>query len=611
EIKPETKPEAKPETKPEIKPEVEPVAKPVAGEDQRPVEKPDQVEQPVSDQVDKLVAVDDKAEMVEEAKGQITVDVLKNDRYLGKRDKIKIVNVSKPRYGVATIEDDGLLIGYRLKMNLDAEVKDEFKYTISDDQGGLSTAAVSLLILAVNDPPVAEDDVFETEEDVPLEISPTMLLKNDKDPDSTKDLKIRSLSSKSATGAIIVKNQEGAYIYRPKPNYFGSDSFTYLVSDELGATSGAKVKITIVPVNDSPMVRNDSATVPEGVQGFVIDVLINDMDQDKDKLKLISVTQAQNGTVEIDSASGLPVYTPNENYFSRPDAPDSFSYTVSDGKGGSGEGIVKVVVTSVNDMPIVKRQGFSTDEDTPVKIILVAEDPDDDLLTYQIVKRPRKGKLSGKAPNLVYTPKENYFGPDNFTYVVNDGTSDSLEAVVKIEVKPVFDPPVFLTKPSELSGRYGTGKEVQLSIKVENPEKSKLEYKLMGLAEEVGVKLRSVLTGVNFAWLPKSDLVGKHEITISAISGDNPPVDFSFNLEIFQVNRSPILLDIESFLIDPDQEATATIRIEATDPDQDEVLTFKAVRIGGSGSKPSLGEVKLAPLEGGGTSASVDFTWTP
>ncbi|SVB74445.1 uncharacterized protein METZ01_LOCUS227299, partial [marine metagenome] len=313
----------------------------------------------------------------------------------------------------------------------------------------------------------------------------------------------------------------------------------------------------------------------------------------------------------IDSTIGLPVYTPKENYFSRPDAPDSFSYTVSDGKGGSSEGIVKVVVTSVNDMPIVKRQGFSTDEDTPIKIILVAEDPDGDLLTYRIVKRPRKGKLSGEAPNLVYTPEENYFGLDSFTFMVNDGTSDSLPSVVKMEVKPVFDPPVFLTDPSKLSGRYGTGEEIQLSIEVENLEESRLEYKLKGLPADSGFKLRPVLTGVNFAWFPNSDLAGKHEIVISAASGDNPPVDFIFNLEIFQINRNPSLSDIESLLIDPEQQPTATIKIAATDPDEDEVLTFKVVRIGGSGSKPSLGDVILVPLEGGGTLASVDFTWTP
>ena len=62
-----------------------------------------------------------------------------------------------------------------------------------DTSGAVDTATVTLTVTAVNDPPVAEDDAFETEEDVMLEISPTMLLKNDKDLDSTKGLKIRSL----------------------------------------------------------------------------------------------------------------------------------------------------------------------------------------------------------------------------------------------------------------------------------------------------------------------------------------------------------------------------------------------------------------------------------
>ena len=219
------------------------------------------------------------------------------------------------------------------------------------------------------------------------------------------------------------------------------------------------------------------------------------------------------------------------------------------------------MVTPINDIPIVKRQAFSTDEDTSVKIVLVVEDPDDDPLSYRIVKRPRKGQLSGESPNLVYTPAPNYFGPDSFTYVVNDGTSDSLLSVVKIEVKPVFDPPVFLTEASELSGRYGTGEEIQLSIKVKNPEESRLAYKLSGLSADAGFQLRSMLTGVNFAWLPKSDFVGVHELTMSAVSSDNLAVDFSFTLEVFQVNRSPILPAIESILIDPEQDVTVTLKL--------------------------------------------------
>ena len=52
------------------------------------------------------------------------------------------------------------------------------------------------------------------------------------------------------------------------------------MSDELGATSGARVEIMVIAVNDPPTVEDDFAQVPEDTPGFPIDVLINDMDND-------------------------------------------------------------------------------------------------------------------------------------------------------------------------------------------------------------------------------------------------------------------------------------------------------------------------------------------
>ena len=55
-------------------------------------------------------------------------------------------------------------------------------------------------------------------------------------------------------------------------------------------------------------------------------------------------------------------------------------------------------------------------------------------LTYSITTQPAHGTLSGTAPNLTYTPAAGYNGADSFTFLVNNGTSNSAPATVSIAI---------------------------------------------------------------------------------------------------------------------------------------------------------------------------------
>ena len=48
-------------------------------------------------------------------------------------------------------------------------------------------------------------------------------------------------------------------------------------------------------------------------------------------------------------------------------------------------------------------------------------DPNADSLTFTVVSPRSHGSLSGTAPNLVYTPEPNYYGPDAVTFTASDG----------------------------------------------------------------------------------------------------------------------------------------------------------------------------------------------
>ena len=75
-------------------------------------------------------------------------------------------------------------------------------------------------------------------------------------------------------------------------------------------------------------------------------------------------------------------------------------------------------------------------------VALAGSDVDGDTLIYSVQADPTGGTLSGTAPDLTYTPGADFNGADQFTYLVNDGTEDSLLATVDIFVDPVNDAPV-------------------------------------------------------------------------------------------------------------------------------------------------------------------------
>lgn len=55
-------------------------------------------------------------------------------------------------------------------------------------------------------------------------------------------------------------NSSGTFTYTPNANYFGTDVFTFHISDGTNASSIATGSITINSINDAPIALTDTAT---------------------------------------------------------------------------------------------------------------------------------------------------------------------------------------------------------------------------------------------------------------------------------------------------------------------------------------------------------------
>ncbi|MCK5827874.1 tandem-95 repeat protein, partial [Candidatus Bipolaricaulota bacterium] len=355
----------------------------------------------------------------------VTINVLANDSDPD-GDILTIQSVTQPASG--SVANNGTNVIYTPDPRFDGI--DSFTYIVSDGNGGTATATVTVAVAAVNDPPTAQDDTAITGEDATVTI---LVLSNDSDPENDS---LSVLSTSQPLHGAVVANAT-SIIYTPNPNYIGTDSLTYTISDGRGGTSTATIAIDVVPVNDAPVAQDDAQTMQEGTTVTIL-VLTNDSDPDNDPLRVESISQPLNGFV-TNNGSEL-IYEPNPGY----SGTDTFIYTVADDQGGTSTARVTILVSPLNDPPVAQNDSANTDEGDLVVIQVLANDSDSDgdFLLIESFTEPGNGSILNSRTSLSYIPDPGFQGIDTFTYTVSDGNGGSSQATVTISVAEVNDLPI-------------------------------------------------------------------------------------------------------------------------------------------------------------------------
>ena len=122
--------------------------------------------------------------------------------------------------------------------------------------------------------------------------------------------------------------------------------------------------VRVTRENATPVAVTDTATTAEDTAATIA-VLANDSDPNGDTLSVTTVTQGGHGAVTL--VSGGVRYAPAANYA----GPDSFTYTMSDGSGGTATGTVNMTVTPVNDNPVAVNDTATLAEDSTGSIVTV------------------------------------------------------------------------------------------------------------------------------------------------------------------------------------------------------------------------------------------------
>jgi hypothetical protein len=222
-----------------------------------------------------------------------------------------------------------------------------------------------LRITPMTSAPTARDDGATTFEDTSVIVA---VRSNDSDAEGDP-LTITSVTQ-GARGSVTIL-PEGTVLYTPQPNFFGTDTFLYTITDGVVGSDGvtgsstAAVTVTVQPLNDAPTAVNDSAVTRRNTS-VEVNVLANDSDVEGSPLTVTGVDAAANGTVTILSG-GRVRYTPATGF----EGVDSFSYQISDGEGGTASAEVTITIPmlprlNIQDMAIQEKGSGVTQVSFPV-----------------------------------------------------------------------------------------------------------------------------------------------------------------------------------------------------------------------------------------------------
>lgn len=511
---------------------------------------------------DAPVAADDTATVNED--DSVRIDVIANDEDID-GDELRVTEVTQGEHGTVTIDDDGT-VTYAPNANFNGT--DEFTYTIRDFEGGKvtkkggnggeDTATVTITITAVNDVPVADGQAITTNEDTAANITLT-------GSDIEGDALTYEIVNGPDHGTLSV---DGANVtYTPELNYNGPDSFTFKDNDGSASSNTATVSITVKPVNDAPVAKDDIATVDED-NSVAIDVLVNDKDIDNLTLVVTEATDGENGTVTVND-DGTVTYTPNANF----NGQDEFTYTISDGNGGQDTATVTITINPISDTPDAQDDAYDVNEDAiltvPAPGVLENDiNYDADPIHAELATQPANGEVTlNEDGSFTYTPDEDFNGTDSFTYEATDGHLGQV-ATVTITVKPVNDAPLAFNDTATTD----EDTPVTINVKADDTDVDGDTLNVTGVTQGAHGSV-AINDDGTVTYAPAANYNGEDSFTYTISDGNGGQDTATVKITVKPINDAPVSDDQD---VTTDEDTAKAITLNASDVEGD-TLSYSIV----------------------------------
>jgi hypothetical protein len=235
--------------------------------------------------------------------------------------------------------------------------------------------------------------------------------------------------SSPQNGTISTTDYSNTIEYTPNTDFFGTDSFTYTVSDNESSSSSYEISILVYEhINLPPVISTNNALTSINTS---VDLHLRGNDPEEVDLIFSIYNQPNNGAASLSETNKL-TYTPNNNYTGS----DIVEILASDGIMSSEPTAISItVVEKKNTLPVGISNSYTLYNNSSQIIVLEGYDSDNDNISFKISEMPENGTLFNINDNKYeYFPFNDFSGDDEFTVIANDGNDDGLPFKINLSV---------------------------------------------------------------------------------------------------------------------------------------------------------------------------------
>jgi uncharacterized protein YhjY with autotransporter beta-barrel domain len=299
-----------------------------------------------------------------------------------------------------------------------------------------------------------------------------------------------ALASQPANGTASINGF--VVTYTPRAGFFGTDTLTYTATGPGGTTAPATISITVAA---PPAPQAGNLTLATAANAAATIDLASAATGVFTSVALAS--SPTNGTATLNGT--VVTYVPNKDYF----GVDSFTFTVTGPGGTTAPATVNVTITALP--PVAGALTFALPLNTPTTLDLAPFLSGSAISGINVVTHPLHGTVSVNGTKITFSPAQDYFGADTFTYAAFGIAGVSPPATVKVTITGRPDP----TKQAAVTGIVAS--QIETAERFAKAQIGNFQSRMESLhrSEEnpAPSKASSGLAGTQVTTKPKSDFV--------------------------------------------------------------------------------------------------------